>query len=395
MRTLLLPLVAVYLPAVILPARLERMAIKDGGSCMIERVHSNYLHDMKVSQFTDKIESTEQCLKKCVDNRNVCNAFSYVKEVSLCKLIVKAISTAVKLWGFDEYVGVIKDCTSDVEENQKPKGQVACGKPYFRPKSIQETGVLRIVQGSEARPHSLPWMASLQTDNEHRCGATIVPTNKNANHSYHALTAAHCLYTPSLFPISVVEERIPDYRITIVAGIHSLTHDIYKRQAQTRRVGKSYIHPRFTKKKYFNDIAIIKTQRPFEFTNYVSSACLPDKNQVLPVGIRCLASGWGHTSETGTGVDRLRQVYLPILSDNYCRDAYGSMYLPGIMTCAGYEKGGADSCQGDSGGPFVCYDNDAWYLHGVISFGFGCARRGKPGIYTRVAAFTDWINHHE
>ena len=39
----------------------------------------------------------------------------------------------------------------------------------------------------------------------------------------------------------------------------------------------------------------------------------------------------------------------------------------------------------------VCYDDDQWILTGVVSTGYGCARPGFPGIYTRVTAFYNWI----
>ncbi len=39
----------------------------------------------------------------------------------------------------------------------------------------------------------------------------------------------------------------------------------------------------------------------------------------------------------------------------------------------------------------VCFDDDQWILAGVVSTGYGCARPGFPGIYTKVSAFTDWI----
>lgn len=34
---------------------------------------------------------------------------------------------------------------------------------------------------------------------------------------------------------------------------------------------------------------------------------------------------------------------------------------------------------------------DNFYLAGVISFGIGCADDLFPGVYTKVAEFTQWI----
>ncbi len=52
-----------------------------------------------------------------------------------------------------------------------------------------------------------------------------------------------------------------------------------------------------------------------------------------------------------------------------------------------------DTCQGDSGGPLMMFSsNNQWILIGTTSFGDGCAQANYSGVYTRVAAFQDWIN---
>ena len=47
--------------------------------------------------------------------------------------------------------------------------------------------------------------------------------------------------------------------------------------------------------------------------------------------------------------------------------------------------------QGDSGGPLTCEQHQVQVIYGLVSWGDQCGRANKPGVYTRVTDYLDWV----
>ena len=107
----------------------------------------------------------------------------------------------------------------------------------------------------------------------------------------------------------------------------------------------------------------------------------PVANQALVVG------GFGTTSEGGYLSKRLRKVTVPYIEPSTCDGLMGPRNTTSEL-CAGELAGGKDACQGDSGGPIFANGVQV----GIVSWGVGCARANKPGVYSRVSGGIDWIN---
>ena len=94
--------------------------------------------------------------------------------------------------------------------------------------------------------------------------------------------------------------------------------------------------------------------------------------------------------EGGNASAVLRQVQIPIVSNETCEQSYPNG-ITSNMICAGIT--GKDSCQGDSGGPLMVRGSGLeWHQAGIVSFGIGCARPDFFGVYTRVSQYLFWIN---
>ena len=103
--------------------------------------------------------------------------------------------------------------------------------------------------------------------------------------------------------------------------------------------------------------------------------------------------GWGKNafSRFGKISNHLHWTTVQMVRRQDCNSSssYGGR-IDASVYCAGKED--VDSCEGDSGGPMLVTDRNLnFVVVGVVSWGEGCGKTNKPGVYTRVPVFLDWI----
>jgi secreted trypsin-like serine protease len=108
--------------------------------------------------------------------------------------------------------------------------------------------------------------------------------------------------------------------------------------------------------------------------------------------------GWGSLSnaENDFGTPILQSVELPIVDQVLANSAsWHNGALTANMMAAGLAAGGKDSCSGDSGGPLVIRGpRGQWVQAGIVSWGEGCGLPMKPGVYTRLSKFRQWVQSY-
>ncbi|XP_072881833.1 salivary plasminogen activator gamma-like isoform X2 [Hemitrygon akajei] len=272
----------------------------------------------------------------------------------------------IKYWDFCD----IPKCQTEIKSK--------CGKRWHKMK--------KIVGGLGATIESHPWQAALYITGARsinpafQCGASLI-------NPCWVLTAAHCIVTNA---------SPTDYRVLL--GKFSISE--HAKNEQNFSVEKIIIHQRFNEHTYDNDIALLKLKSQSgmcaKMTKFVQTVCLPLKYQRLADGTQCEISGYGMESAFSPFFSKfLKEAKVHILSQQLCRSSqYYGKKLTDNMLCAAHPEWTADSCQGDSGGPLVCEKDGQMYLYGVISWGEGCAQKNKPGIYTRVTNYLQWIEEN-
>lgn len=209
------------------------------------------------------------------------------------------------------------------------------------------------------------------------CGASLIG-------SCWVLTAAHCVYDSNN---QLIENSLGVY---VNAWMPYDSND--GEDKHVSRVSEVIPHPDYNPydRNQRHDMALLRLEdcadsrfQPFE---------LAEKDTNLNGALKVM--GLGHTAEGGGGtVRKLREVEVPFIPRDQCSRYYSgsSFSVYDDMLCAGYREGGKDSCQGDSGGPLVKMIDGKPRQVGVVSWGIGCARAERPGVYSSVANKWNWL----
>ncbi|XP_046966795.1 serine protease Hayan-like [Vanessa cardui] len=254
-----------------------------------------------------------------------------------------------------------------------------------------------LLGGHAAEKGEYPHMSAIGWKGTHgswifKCGGSLISEG-------FVLTAAHCSRVRE--SDNTVIERKPEI---VRLGGHSLL-DFHPRRAYDVRIKEFITHHRYKPPRQYYDIALIELEEKVQFSWLIHPSCLWTKFENPQTGV---LTGWGVIDlSTRMTSPVLQKANIEILDYEECdkklsqkrnRNWWGFMRH---QLCAGNMSGGVDTCQGDSGGPLQSLIplkhpllSLRWNLHhiiGVTSFGFGCAKKETPGVYTRVASFIGWI----
>ncbi len=240
-------------------------------------------------------------------------------------------------------------------------------------------GQTRIIGGDEAAVGQHRYVSRLiacspTTPNDCRTwclGGSLIAPNA-------ILTAAHC--TTGDYPLQ-----------SAVVGAHSRddADGIKAKVAQVIR------HPQYDESTLSYDVAILLLDQ-----NITTIEPVQVSFKYVPKNRETWVRGWGVTSIGGQGSNDLMELKVKTWSNVDAANAFASLTqysfnaIDSSMLAAGGEEG-KDSCEGDGGGPLTHEISGLPdQLVGITSWGDSCAKKGLPGVYSRISAFKDFIVSH-
>ncbi|XP_040904994.1 plasminogen activator, urokinase a [Toxotes jaculatrix] len=251
--------------------------------------------------------------------------------------------------------------------------ELTCGERF-------ERRMHKIVGGSFTTIESQPWVAALFLKKRRfLCGGSLIAP-------CWVLTAAHCFPDGNRIDISL---------LSVYLGKSAINETDADRE-QSFTVEKLIIHENYNDSNLNNDIALLKIKSHNGGCAVKSpstrTVCLPPVHTQLPAGFQCSIAGFGKESYGAWRYSqRLKQTQVRLISQAECTELYPEHRITENMICAGSPSWSTDACEGDSGGPLVCEMSDRMFIFGVVSWGEDCAKKNKPGVYTQVTNYNDWM----
>lgn len=235
---------------------------------------------------------------------------------------------------------------------------------------------LQVNSGNEASYYKYPFLVSVQsTGTGHICSGSLLSFSW-------VLTSTHCV---------LEHEKTPE-DLNIIAGEPNTEDE------QMRFVEKIYCHDKFDTISWFNNIALLQTDKPFHKKKSVDFTYVPKYTMHIEIKTKCKTvevvglekTSENVTEETNNKTRLRRNVFRPemesfthkVLSNEECIKIRKFAVLK--HTFCGYSKN-MTACLLDTGGPAICEN----MIYG-INF-YGCPWDKSPSYFTRVDRYLMFI----
>lgn len=301
----------------------------------------------------------------------------------------------------------------DIYKNYRPSKE--CGVRHDSPKQLARVSSGYLHERGFTSFGEFPWHVALlvkervfrrlhhrrpREDVRYKCGGTVISEK-------YIITAAHCVFGERLNRLKV---HLGEW------NLDGSTGELFP--AIERGIAKVHIHTEFNPSTYMHDIAILRMNKPVDFTKtpHINPVCLSPAEFGHK---KCYVVGWGDdVYKPNFGSNILRAASVVFESDiDVCRAKFFTSFNTGILDPSfnldeDYQKCvlgqyGVGACVGDGGGAVVCpltneeksVDCDDYkcadqhfFMAGIISFGSpNCGEDESVTVITNIEENLNWI----